>query len=131
MEIYEEIHVVAQNNSNRRIDIIALDRKSKKGFIIDPTIRFENNRDQNFEVQKEKADIYEPCIPYIQTNYQFNYPIEVIGLFIGARGTITKQVQETFKRLKIPEKLCEEIALATVKGSVSILQNHLFKSSTY
>ncbi|KAJ9590644.1 hypothetical protein L9F63_016315, partial [Diploptera punctata] len=39
--VYEEVHGVATNGSNRRIDIIAFRPSSKIGMILDPTIRFE------------------------------------------------------------------------------------------
>ncbi|CAA3033339.1 Hypothetical predicted protein, partial [Olea europaea subsp. europaea] len=48
-EVYEEINGLANDGSVRRIDIMAIDRSKKKGFIIDPTIRVEVNKDQPME----------------------------------------------------------------------------------
>ena len=41
LEVQEEVHSVADNDSNRRIDIIAINRKKRLSEIIDPIIRFE------------------------------------------------------------------------------------------
>lgn len=45
---------LANSGSNRRIDIIAFKPPSKKGFILDPTIRFEISLTQPEEIDIEK-----------------------------------------------------------------------------
>jgi len=127
MKTYEEVHCLANNGSNRRIDILTYCDKSSKAYIVDPTIRFETNPDQPNEVNKEKQDIYQDCIPYLQKTYKIKYPIEVVGLLIGARGTISLSTQNSIKRLNLPKNIENLIALA-VEGSAYILQNHLFSS---
>src|SRR5436190_1909397 len=64
LEVYEELHCVSETGSTRRIDILAISRSENKGWIIDPTIRFENNITQPEDVDKEKKEIYEPTIPF-------------------------------------------------------------------
>ena len=50
--------------------------------------------------------------------------IEVIGLMIGARGTIPLRLQEFCSRFNLPKSLIEDIAVATVKYSVQVLHHH-------
>lgn len=68
-EVHEEVHALSDNGSNRRADIIAIDRKIMKGVILDPTIRIERDSLQALEVDKEKKSIYEPCIPFLSIHY--------------------------------------------------------------
>jgi hypothetical protein len=127
LEVYEEIHVNGQNDSNRRIDIFAMNQSKEIGYIIDPTIRMEYSNDQALLVNEEKKNIYTPCVQDIKLRYKFKHNVEVIGLFIGARGTITKFCEQVLtKQLKLPKEICNQIALAAVKGSVSILKHHLY-----
>ncbi|KAJ4438546.1 hypothetical protein ANN_14493 [Periplaneta americana] len=70
-EVHEEVHCVASEGGGiRRADIVALDKTNSKGFILDPTVRFEMSQTQPFEVNKEKQHIYEPTIPYFREKYQ-------------------------------------------------------------
>ncbi|OQV15497.1 hypothetical protein BV898_10364 [Hypsibius exemplaris] len=88
LEIDYESGCVADNGSRRRTDIVSIDREAEKGFIVDPTIRFEANLSQPHDVDAEKKAIYEPTITFFRdcTGIQ---DWEVIGLLVGARGTIT------------------------------------------
>ncbi|KAJ4446821.1 hypothetical protein ANN_13519 [Periplaneta americana] len=51
------------------------------------TDRFETHADQPHEVDSEKKRISEPSIPFYKDKYSLSY-IDVIGLMVGARGTI-------------------------------------------
>jgi len=107
-----------------------VDHKNKVGYILDPTIRLEYAHNQDMEVDKEKKNIYNPCIKDLKSRYKFDHPIEVIGLFFGARGTITKYCTDILtKTLKLRSEICYQIALASLKGSVSILKHHLYNPS--
>ncbi|KAJ9583579.1 hypothetical protein L9F63_022075 [Diploptera punctata] len=53
----EEVHGLATNGSNRRIDIIAFRPSSKIGMILDPTIRFETHSGQPEEVDSKESHI--------------------------------------------------------------------------
>ena len=57
-EIYEEFHCVASNGSNRRVDIFAVDRSKKLGYISDTTVRFDTYYEQPLDVDMEKKQIY-------------------------------------------------------------------------
>ncbi|KAJ4426549.1 hypothetical protein ANN_27363 [Periplaneta americana] len=70
-KVHEEVHCVASEGGGiRRADIVALDKTNSKGFILDPTVRFEMSQTQPSEVNKEKQQIYEPTIPYFREKYQ-------------------------------------------------------------
>ena len=105
----------------RRVDIITYNSDKSKGYIIDPTIRFE---DQSPEaVHQEKCQIYNPCIDFFKQKYSIKN-IEVIGLMIGARGTIPKKFQDFCKKFNLPKSFIEDVALSTIRSSVQILHNH-------
>ncbi|KAJ4435738.1 hypothetical protein ANN_18355 [Periplaneta americana] len=78
-----EVRGLSTTGSTRRIDMIAF-QDHRRGFIIDPTVRFETCKSQPQDVHKE------PTIPYYQEKHQMQQ-IEVIGLMVGARGFISKQ----------------------------------------
>lgn len=121
--VVEEVSCIATNGSNRRIDILIHD--GDNGFILDPTIRMENNQNQANEVNEEKQSIYVPCVDYFQKIYKLN-DIEVIGLFFGARGTITNFIENFRKCFKLKKELIVKIVLIIVKYSIRILNNHIF-----
>jgi len=102
-----------------------MDKNTHIGWIVDPTIRFEMNVKQADEVNKEKQLIYEPCIPDVMIKYKLKN-VKVIGLFIGARGTITRFFEDFREVFRLPKSLSEEIALTALKTSIQILNHHLY-----
>jgi hypothetical protein len=79
-EVYEEVHCLASDGSTRRVDILALDKSNSKAYVLDPTIRFETNKNQPEEVNLEKQSIYNSTTGYFKEHYKIN-DLEVIGLF--------------------------------------------------
>lgn len=74
--------------------------------------------------EQGKKNIYIPTVPYFMEKYNLDR-VEVLGIFIGARGVITSGF-DNFRRLfKIPVNLREDIVLSTIKKSCHIL-NHYF-----
>ncbi|KAL1446364.1 hypothetical protein WDU94_005663, partial [Cyamophila willieti] len=124
-EVYEEVPGIATDGSSRRIDIIAIDRKKKKGIIIDPTVRFELHSNQPNEVNQEKKDIYIPTVPYYKEKYGLN-EIEVRGLLIGARGTITSFFKSFSAEFNISEASQKIISQSVIRSSILILRNHIY-----
>ena len=124
-KVVEEVHCVATGGSNRRLDILAYNEKTKSGTVIDPTIRFETSLNQPSEVDEEKRKIYEQCEVYLKEKYCLNR-LSVTGLMIGARGTITKHFDNFMKEFGIPSKFKNEIVLIVLKGSCQIVFNHLY-----
>ena len=52
--------------------------------------------------------------------------IEVIGLFIGARGTITLDFENFRTKFDLSKEMRNNIALSVIKSSVQILQHHTY-----
>ena len=52
MEIHEEIHVISEDDSHRRVNIVAIDRGARKGLVLDPTVRFERDVHQDAQVNQ-------------------------------------------------------------------------------
>lgn len=93
-DCFEEVHVIDTEGHSRFSDIIAFDKKVKRAFIIDPTIRYEtNNQDQDSEIVDEKTAIYEKCIPFYKEKYANAFEIQewyVRGLWFGRRLIVNK-----------------------------------------
>ena len=124
-EVHEEVPCIAEGGSSRRIDIIAIDRNKNAAFILDPTVRYETSPDQPGEVHEEKCKIYEPTISYFQELYKVKH-ISVVGLLIGARGSIPKFVVNSLQKLGLGRELFLDIAILSVKGSLRIIYNNLY-----
>ena len=125
-KVYEEVHGLSTCGSSRRIDMIAFNN-NKMGYIIDPTVRFETSKNQPDDVNNEKKQIYEPTIPYYIQEYKLE-SIEVIGILIGARGTIPHKFVCFCKDFHLPNSLIQSVALTSLKYSIYILRNHLYQN---
>ncbi|KAJ4445700.1 hypothetical protein ANN_12385 [Periplaneta americana] len=120
VQVEEKVFCLATNGSSRRIDIIAYPQTTKKGYIIDPTIRIETGSSQPEDVNKEKINIYLPTVDYFKAKYQLE-DIEVIGLLIGARGVIPKFFESFRKTFELPQTLTTDIITSVLKRSCQIL----------
>ena len=88
--------------SSRSGGIIRIQWHDNKGFILDPTVRFEQDTTQALKVDQEKKLIYEPCIPYLSTKYQIpSNRWTVIVLLFGSRGAIPSFTWNILEQLKI------------------------------
>ncbi|PSN40445.1 hypothetical protein C0J52_22080 [Blattella germanica] len=101
------------DGSTRRIDMIAF-QDTNKGWIIDPTIRMESHADQPIEVHNEKCSIYNATISYYKNKYQLK-DIVVLGLMVGARGTITSQFVQFCRQFNLDKNFIKEIAVLIMK----------------
>ena len=126
----DEAPCVDANGSNRRVDILAFDPKSNRAFIIDPTVRFETNREMDDEVQSEKSSTYEPCIPDLKERYrQFgDREFEVIGVWMGARGTVGTSLVGLFERFGLPKKQIPDLAEKVLSASLRMLHHHIYST---
>ncbi|PSN43635.1 hypothetical protein C0J52_16672 [Blattella germanica] len=122
--VFEEVHGVSDDGSTRRIDMIAF-QDTNKGWIIDPTIRMESHADQPIEVHNEECSIYNATISYYKNKYQLK-DIVVLGLMVGARGTITSQFVQFCRQFNLDKNFIKEIAISTLRDSLTILKNHLY-----
>ncbi|KAJ4445341.1 hypothetical protein ANN_07146 [Periplaneta americana] len=123
--VYQGVQGLAIQGSVRQIDIIAI--KNNSAYIFDPTIIFETHADQSYEVDSERKRIYEPTIPFYKDKYSLSH-IDVIGLMVGAPGTIPSFFANKCKNLGLTHSIVKEIAISALKGSVQILRNHLYGS---
>ncbi|KAJ4448657.1 hypothetical protein ANN_00047, partial [Periplaneta americana] len=128
VQVEEEVFCLATNGSSRRIDIIAYSHTTKKGYIIDPTIRIETGSSQPEDVNQEKINIYLPTVDYFKAKDQLE-DIEVIGLLIGARGVIPKFFESFRKTFELPQTLTADIITSVLKRSCQILKMSVGPSS--
>ena len=70
-------------------------------------------------------NVYVPTIPYYKEKYGL-VDIEVIGLMIGARGTITSFFKNFCGKFNIKEAVIKRIVQSTVRGSIGILRQHIY-----
>ncbi|PSN57783.1 hypothetical protein C0J52_07265 [Blattella germanica] len=103
----------SDDGSTRRIDMIAF-QDTNKGWIIDPTIRMESHADQPIEVHNEKFSIYNATISYIYKNKYQPQDLVVIGLMVGARGTITSQFVQFCRLFNLDKNFIKDIALLPI-----------------
>lgn len=125
---HEKVFGLSETSRNRRIDIIAIESFHKQAYIIDPTIRFESYLNQSADVHTEKTKIYAPTINFYKTKFNVN-SIDIIGLFLGSRGTLTKRYIEFWSKFQLPRSLDKILILKILRSSVSILRHHLYSSN--
>ncbi|PSN45676.1 hypothetical protein C0J52_16595 [Blattella germanica] len=116
-----EVHGVSDDGSTRRIDMIAF-QDTNRGWIIDPTIRMESHADEPIEVHNEKCSIYNATISYYKNKYQLK-DIVVLGLMVGARGTITSQFVQFCRQFNLDKNFIKEIAI--IYGTMAIIKTKL------
>ena len=123
-EVYEEIGCTDTKGDEKRADIIAIDPKTREAVMLDPTIRFEQGVSQPEEVNKEKQDWYKDSIPIYMEKLKLK-SLKIIGLLVGARGTITNHFVKTCKEFNIPDKGIEEISTIALRRSCQLYINHV------
>ena len=126
---FDEAWCTDSQGSEKRADIIAFANKSKKAYVIDPTVRFETSDDDLDEkIQEEKEMIYRDCFADLEKRYPKFGKREwkVIGLWFGARGTISKSVQQFFADFGLPTDVLPEIAESVLSDSIHILNRHIY-----
>ena len=111
----------------QRFDILVYHPLTKIGYMLDPTIRMERDGDQAKEVDEEKRNKYKDSIPDLLQKFNL-VSIDIIGLYIGVRGTITKFFEEFRKKFHLPKSMVEDIVISVLKGSTSIAHNHLYSN---
>ncbi|KAJ4441980.1 hypothetical protein ANN_11844 [Periplaneta americana] len=125
LTVHEEVHGISQEGSCRRIDMLAIPPGSTSGYIIDPTIRFEAQEQQPAEVHAEKCRIYEPSVPFYLEEYHLT-TIEVVGLMVGARGTIPRLFVTFCKKFQLNNDFIRDVSLIAIRGLLAILKYHLY-----
>lgn len=105
------------------MNLLVYNEDNRNGLTLDTTVRFQTDEDQPESVNEEKQRLYVPCIPNIQSKLK---QLHVIGLLVGARGTISKLFLDLCKQFKVNNKMVEEIAVEAFRGSCRILHNHTY-----
>lgn len=129
-EVHEEVHCEALTEDggqqNRRVDIITIDRRNGKAMILDPTLRWESNEEnQDTNINNEKRAIYEPTIPYFQQKYGISQ-WTVHGLWFGVRGTASPYLVNFFKSHRLKKNDLKNLCLTVLKDTLHIIQRHLY-----
>lgn len=123
--VYEEMSCHSATGSLRRCDLVLIDKKVGKGWILDPTIRFEV---QNPEmVNREKQEIYQPCIDSLKLQLNLtSCDFKVYGLMFGSRGTIPKFTLDILEGFRIRGIVLQEIITSIIRDSCSIINHHIY-----
>ena len=115
--------------SIRYADIIAIDKNSPNAYILDPTVRYENNEeDQDEIIASEKRNIYESCIPDCMNKYS-SYGLKnwsVVGLWFGTRGTVGQSVIKFFEEQHLDKNRLVEISTRILSDSINIIHRHIY-----
>src|SRR5690625_3942686 len=124
----EEVHCTDENGSTRFIDIVANDHNSSQAFIVDPTIRYETNSDIGKEVQEEKERLYAGCANSLNAKFSSRFghrDYQVIGLWMGARGTVSKGLSNFFSNFRLGKMILPELAEEVLVASIRMLHHHI------
>ncbi|KAJ4443528.1 hypothetical protein ANN_05200 [Periplaneta americana] len=78
-----------------------MEATTKKGYIIDPTIRIETDSSQPEDVNKEKINIYLPTVEYFKAKYQLEDIEPAIGHFQNWLLLVLSP-QETKQKMRRP-----------------------------
>jgi hypothetical protein len=116
------------DGANRFVDILAYQPNSDVVYIIDPTVRWEDNHDVGKKVQEEKEEIYKSCYDDLCEKYPviLNRRCEVIGLWMGARGTVSTQMVDFFDRFHLDKKVLPELAETVLSDSIRMIHFHIY-----
>ena len=122
-----EAHCLDGDGRNRFVDILAIKPGHNTAYIIDPTIRWESNGDVGNEVQIEKRNIYESCFDDLRLKYPIigNRECEVVGLWFGARGVISRQVVDFFNKVGLETKALPDLAESILMASINMIARHI------
>ena len=126
-DCYEEVQCTDKDGSIRKVDIIAFEPGSDRAFMVDPTIRYETNNDIGQDVQAEKEGLYASCAKSINDLFANHGKREfrVFGLWVGGRGTISREMEQFFKSFRLDKRILPEIAEMVLSASIRMLHHHI------
>ena len=111
-------------------NIIAINRRSEKAFILDPIVCFERDSNQATEVALEEKNIYDSCIPCLSKKYHIaKHQWTVIDLLFGCRGVIRRLPKFTGQQLhsfKVSQETTMDLVIGILGDSLKILHHHLY-----
>ncbi|KAJ4448843.1 hypothetical protein ANN_00234 [Periplaneta americana] len=104
-KVHEEIHCVSEDDSRRRVDIIAINRRTQKAMVLDPKICFERDTNQALQINDDKRAKYVPCLPYLSEKYGISpYNWDVTGLLFGNSCGSLESVQLVGQMMEVSEQ---------------------------
>jgi len=127
-DCHEEVQCVDGQGSIRRADIVAFEQGTNRALIVDPSIRYETNGDMGKEVQDDKERRYASCASWLNEKFSPTYgPREyhVYGLWIGGRGTISRQVVQFFDEFQLDKRALPVMAEDVLVDSIRMLHHHV------
>ena len=95
--------------------------------MVDPTIRYETNNDIGQDVQAEKEGLYASCAKSINDLFANHGKREfrVFGLWVGGRGTISREMEQFFKSFRLDKRILPEMAEMVLSASIRMLHHHI------
>ena len=105
---------------HNRPDILIVDRKTRKGTIIDVAVP--NDRNINVKVA-EKITKYKDLKIELQKMYDL-IQVEIIPVIIGALGTVGKNFKNYVHKIS-PRANCDTIQKTAILGTAHIVRNFL------
>jgi hypothetical protein len=103
---------------NLRPDLVVLDRRKKRGWILDPVICSESLISNWAD---EKIRKYTPLIPKIKESYHLEQ-VTVHGLPFGARGLVPQGTEAVLDSLGLVTKAFrQKLSIAVLRGSLMVL----------
>jgi len=127
-DCYEEVQCLDGHGSIRKADIVAFKSGSNQAIIVDPTVRYETNEDVGRAVQIEKEDKYASCAHSLNEIFGSRYgprQFRVYGLWIGSRGTISKEMVQFFTEFRLDKRELPVIAEEVLVHSIRMLHQHV------
>ena len=126
---FDEVYCIDSEGSTRYADIVAFPKTGRTALILDPTVRFESNDlDQAGEVEREKKNTYDKCIPFLKEKFRETFgerEFTVRGLWFGSRGTIPKRTRSFLEELGVDIKDVARLAENIVLDSLGIIHHHV------
>ncbi|KAJ4437930.1 hypothetical protein ANN_13869 [Periplaneta americana] len=99
-EVHEEIHCVSEDDYHRRVDIIAINRRTQKAMVLDPTICFERDTNQALQINDGKRAKYKVVMksgfPGIITNLSDKGIIVVTPPYLRDGKLTAEEVETTY-----------------------------------
>ena len=117
------VMIEPKDERNFKPDIVVKANDKSKAWIIDPTIRTEVSNEDIEVKNKEKEEKYGPTAQ--QFRQEGFRTVTVNGLWIGARGVLSKEGKRLLKSLGFSKKDLQEIISTVLKLSYSMYRMFL------
>ena len=110
-----EVQIEPKDQRNFKPDIVIKSKDKSRAWILDPTIRMEVSDEEITSKNTEKAEKYAPTADEIKLE-RFRQ-VTVHGLWMGARGVLSKDSINIFKSLGLDKEFIRKIVCLVLKLS--------------